>query len=100
MEIIKETDYPLLGRKEYLVKCVFDKIKTPSNNEIKKSSASLLKTSEDLVVVKKIKQQFGLNQAVCDIYVYKDASALDKIEKIKKKPKKKAEEAVPQAPKK
>lgn len=93
MEILQEKQSDLLGRKEYLLKCVFEKAKTPSKEELKKQSATLLKSPEDLIIVKKVAQTYGLNDAKVLVYVYKDQTTLTRIEKVSKKPKtKKAEE--------
>lgn len=96
MEVLQEKEQPLLRRKEYIIKCQFDNSKTPSNQEMLKNSSSLLKAPENLIIVKKIRQEFGLNQADVSVYVYEDQKSLDTIEKIKKKPK---IEATPEAKK-
>lgn len=97
--IIKEKDSLLLHRKEYELEVSFPKEKTPANDAIKKEAAVFLKTTPDLIAVKKIAQIYGDKKAKLYIYVYQDSKVLKEIEEIKKKAKKKkAGEA--EAPKK
>ena len=66
---------------------------TPSNATITKELATHFKTEENLVLIKHIYTIFGQTKAEIQAYLYKDRPTLEKVEFIKKKPKKKAEAA-------
>ena len=91
ISIVEEKEFPLLNRKNFLLKMEFPKKPTPSAIEIKKEAASFLKAEENRIAIKNINQQFGANSALITIHLYKDEKTLKDTEEIKKK-KKKGEE--------
>ncbi len=97
ISIIKEQEFPLLHRKNIMLNIEFPKKPTPSEKDIKKEAASFLKTEENRVAIKNINQQFGSNNAVVTVYLYKDEKSLKAIEEIKKKKKKAEQQNVQEA---
>ena len=79
VSIIKEQEFPLLNRKNILLNIEFPKKPTPEENKI---------------AIKNINQQFGSNNAIVTVYLYKDEKSLKAIEEIKKKKKKGEEKSV------
>ncbi|HLD02511.1 MAG TPA: hypothetical protein VJC07_02315 [Candidatus Nanoarchaeia archaeon] len=86
MEFTKtnEAEKPLMGRKEYMLSMKFDG-STPKGADVKKSVASYLKADEKMVIVKKIRQKFGMGDADVNVYVYHDAKNLQRFGEIQKK---------------
>ena len=99
INIIEEKEVQILKRKDVLLE-VESPDKSPSNQELKKELASVLKTKEELIVIKGINQIFGKRTSRVEVSVYKDEKSLKEIEKIKEKPKeaKPAEGAAPVTP--
>ena len=88
---IQETVSKFFNRKEYDFE--YDsKGATPSRDTIKKAVAGLTNIKEDLIIIKKIDQKYGLNKAGVKVNVYDSAEDLKKAETINKKQKKKPEE--------
>ncbi len=87
MKTIKEKDDKLFSRKELLLEMEFSG-KTPNNEEVKNNVAEFLKANKELLIIRQIKQRYGINIVNILAYVYKDANNLNKFEKINKKPKK------------
>ena len=88
---IQETESKFFNRKEYVFE--YDsKGATPSKDTIRKATAGLTNIKEDLIVVKKINQKYGLNKASIKVNIYDSAENLKKAETINKKQKKKPEE--------
>src|SRR3989338_1456729 len=79
LSINEKKDNGLLSRTEICGTLSFQNA-TPSNADVAKNLASKLAADEKLVVVKKIKTKFGAKSADLCAYVYKDASALKRIE--------------------
>lgn len=55
---------------------------TPSYASIKAEVAKKLKVGEEVVVVKKVEQQFGKQEVLADVLVYNSPEALKKYEMI------------------
>lgn len=79
VKITADKENKLLSRREVLGEISFTGA-TPSNAELKKHLASLLKSSEDCVVVKHIYTDFGLSHAKFSAYCYDSKDLLEKIE--------------------
>lgn len=90
--LLQEKDYPLLKRKNVLVRVDFPNKPTPSMKDIKKEVTTFLKGEENRVAVKHIKQEFGKQSALVTIYLYHDEKALKDGEEIKKRKKKEGEQ--------
>ena len=86
LKLEKQEEKPLVERKEIVVKIISST--TLSNTQVKEKIATLLKCSQDLIVVKKIDQLYGKQEAVVKAYIYKNKDALKIFE-----PKAKKEEA-------
>lgn len=97
LKIIQEKDSKLLERKELELDAFFEK-GTPSNAEIKKGLSSSLKKPEELIVIKKIDQHYGVSKAHVFVYVYNDIEQLKKIEHIKEKKKEEGKKESPTQP--
>ena len=95
MEILHKFHNALLSRTELQLDLPY-KSATPSSIDVRKTVAEKLKSSEDLVVVKKIGNIFGSRKALVTAYVYDNQESLDKFEP-KPKVKKVKEEAPPAA---
>lgn len=85
MKIKIETreDKPAVDRYELRVK-IEDVIATPSNDYVKKEIAKTMNKPEDVVVVKKIIQNFGKKEAEAIVFVYNSHESLKKFEPKKK----------------
>jgi len=85
-KLIKEVDAPLLARKVLSFEINYSGSKTPSNEEVKKTVASLQKVKEELVIVKHIHPSFGKGKAETVVYVYNTVQDLKNYEpKVKGK---------------
>lgn len=84
IEKVDEKENPLLLRKEINFKITYDKEKSPSKEEVKKLLINTLKCDENLIVLNKINQIFGKNEARVNLYLYNNIENLKKIEKKKK----------------
>lgn len=106
MEIkkINEKEYPLLDRKEVLVKVISPNTPTPSRNDLRKGIAKLFKSKEEMISINKVKQGFGGTEVLVTARIYSNLETLKKIELKKNilEPKKEEpkEEAKPEEPKK
>ena len=88
LEKISEKANPLLERKEIVFKVEFDS-NTISKVNAKKEIAMALGADEDLIVIKKILQNYGFKTGKIYATLYFNKENLDKIEIIHKKAKKK-----------
>lgn len=84
LKIINEVERPLMGRKELMLSMNFTG-STPKNIDVKKAVANAAKAKEELVVVKKIMQKFGFENAEVIAYVYHDAESLKRFNDMQKK---------------
>lgn len=72
--------------------------KTPSMQEARKEIATQLNIEEDLIIIKKIHQEYGMQKLKIGAFVYENAEAISKFERKKKE--KKQEEKVEKVEKK
>lgn len=82
--LITEAKRPLLSRSEYLLKLKYDGA-TPKGTDVKKNVANFLKAKEELTIVRKIGQNFGVGTADVNVYVYENIESLKRFSEIKKK---------------
>jgi small subunit ribosomal protein S24e len=81
IEIITETENPLLKRKEVHFRVNHDQLgSTPPRLEIRRAVADALKTEVDLVFVKKSETKTGMNTAFGVANVYSSAEQARQIE--------------------
>jgi len=85
--LINENDVPLLSRKRLKFEVDYSGSKTPSNDEVKKSIATLQKVKEDLIEIRHIYPRFGESKAKVIVHIYKTAADLKKYGVKVKKPK-------------
>ena len=85
MKVLEEKKNDLLNRKEVKISLEFAGQKTPSQVEVIKQAAGLLKTKEDLIYVDEIKQMFGNASGYANLFVYDTKANLDKIHFIRRK---------------
>ena len=91
MKKIKESYSPLVGRTEAIFKISFTGDRTPSHEEVQKAVAEQMKADIALVDVDNIKQDFGSATATAEVFVYKDAKAMQTFWVKPKAPKEKKE---------
>lgn len=96
IKIEAKKESPLLHRVE-VVGAVSGIEKTPSNADIKKKLAVVLKASEELIVIKKIVTHFRSHDVEVIAYQYEDAEKLREIEPRNKKAEKEAAAAAKKA---
>ena len=80
LEMIAKFENKLLFRTEYVFKIGHDAQGTPSRREIREGVAKLLGVPADLVVVRRIKTPFGVNEAYAEVFVYESKDKLLSIE--------------------
>lgn len=85
MKVLEEKKNDLLNRKEVKISLEFSGQKTPSQVEVIKQAAGLLKTKEDLIYVDEIKQIYGNATGYANLFVYDTKANLDKIHFIRRK---------------
>lgn len=93
LKIKAREDKPAVERYELRVK-IEDVATTPSNDYVKKAIAKAINKPEEVIVVKKILQEFGKREAEALVFVYNSIESLKKFEPKKKE--KKIQEAKPE----
>lgn len=83
LKIWAREDKPAVDRYELRVK-IEDVVATPSKDYVKKEIAKIMNTSEEVIVVKKILQEFGRNEAEALVFIYNSPDSLKKFEPKKK----------------
>jgi len=79
LQVMKEEQRPLLGRKEVTARVIYDTV-TPKREDIRKDLAHKLKVKEELVIVNRIKPDYGKQSAMVDARIYDDEPTLRKVE--------------------
>ena len=87
---LKEEESKLLNRKDGIYEIEFDK-STPSNDQVKKAIAEFKKVDENLLVITRVRQIFGIKKAKVVVKLYNSQEDLKKVEVRNKKQKKKEE---------
>jgi len=93
--VVKESENPLLGRKEIVLKCKNPQKSTPKTAEVMKSVSEFLKKDQDTIAMKRIAQDFGLETCTVEVFVYAKKDIKDQVETINKKKKKGEQEEAP-----
>ena len=98
LKVLEQIDNPLLERKELTVQ-IENQGSTPTRQELIEKLSASLDAKKELIVIKTIKQRFGLDESTAFVKIYKTEAALKAIEpKPKEKAGKKAEDtSVPDA---
>lgn len=91
IKIIEKKEEPLLSRTALKLNVSF-KGATPSNQEVKKTIASSLKSDEKLITIRHIYTSFGIESATVAAYLYSDEKSMKLLEKEKKPKAKPGEE--------
>ena len=79
IEIVKETNYPLLARKVVECKTMAENA-TPSRLSLTRRLGTLLKTKEELVVIEEVRKNYGSKDITVIARVYKDKASKEKLE--------------------
>ena len=85
MKILTDKQNSLLNRREVTVELEYLGQKTPSQVEVIKQAAGVLKTKEELIYVQEIKPSYGVAKGSASLYIYNNKENLDKIHFIKRK---------------
>ena len=80
LEIIMKRENKLLMRTEYIFKITHNGKGTPKREEVRDAIADKLGVDKELVVVKKIRTPFGVNEALVDAVLYWDKNHLLEVE--------------------
>jgi len=86
MEVKKEFKNDLLKRKEVLVSNVYSS--NPGLSQSLKDVASKFKVSEDVIVLRRVGNEFGNNEFIIDAFIYDSLEDKEKVEPKKKEKKK------------
>ncbi len=79
IQITKDEKKPLLKRRELEGKLGYED-KTPKRLDIRKELAHKLNAKEELVVVKRVKPDYGTRSAHLEFYIYDDEKTMKDIE--------------------
>ncbi|GAB4311888.1 MAG: 30S ribosomal protein S24e [Promethearchaeota archaeon] len=97
LEIVHETENPLLSRTEVDFKVSFPRQGTPNRLEVRKKLAALKAVDEATVLIKRLKPKFGVNEVDGLAMIYRDVASLEDVEpdflKIRHVPKEEREAA-------
>ena len=79
IEIIQKTENKTLNRQEIELKIL--STKTPSRKDLLKKISEKLKAKEDLIIIEKIKTNYGIPTVTIKIRLYKDGKNMKNLEK-------------------
>ena len=79
---IRDFENPLLYRKEYMFVVVHQDEPTPSRKTLREEIAKLLGVDKDVVVVRRIKTEFGMNASKVEVHVYSNKDRMMEIEPL------------------
>ena len=79
IELKSKKDIPLLSRTRAKLHAAFEK-ETPSRDKVRKEVSNILKTKEELTIIKHIYPSFGKKEAKVIAHVYKNANEMKEIE--------------------
>jgi small subunit ribosomal protein S24e len=79
LEIKEKKEVPLLSRTRVHLNVEFEK-ETPSREMIRKELAKILKSKEELIIIKHVYSKFGKKEAKIIAHVYENLDDLKKIE--------------------
>jgi ribosomal protein S24E len=99
LKITNKKENPMLCRTEIECRVSFFNEPTPKRVDVKKKISSLAKADEKLIVIKKIKSEFGTGGGTVLAFVYKTEEDLKRIEPKDKKAAKPTEAAEKKAEK-
>lgn len=80
LKIISDRDNKLVERRELTVEIDHFGSGTPTRNEIREKIAEMLKVPVNLVIVRKLETEYGLNVSTALIHIYSSEERLRKIE--------------------
>jgi len=80
IEILREFDNPLIGRKEYTAKVVHEGASTPKRLELRKTLAAQVNADTENTVLIEIGTHFGITYSTVIFHVYDATDQLTKIE--------------------
>jgi len=85
LELKHQEEKPYFDRGEYVL--TITDTNTPSYPVMKAEIAKKLNAKEELVIIKRVKHQFGKKEIVVNVYVYNSAESMKKYEDIKEEKK-------------
>ncbi|MEX0568123.1 MAG: 30S ribosomal protein S24e, partial [Candidatus Njordarchaeota archaeon] len=65
---IRDQENPLLYRKEYIFAVIHDAQSTPARKKLREEIAKLLGVDQNMVVVRRIKTDFGTNTSKVEVH--------------------------------
>ena len=80
LQIIKETEIPLLSRKRVTLEYSSQNNKTPVRKQLVKDIAKKLKAKEDTVAIRHIYTKFGNSISKVIAHIYKDNTLMNQYE--------------------
>jgi len=80
IELVSKFENPLLYRTEYVFRIDHEGHSTPSREEVRKTVSERLGVPFDLIVVRKIRTEYGVNVSLAEVFVYTDKEKMLKIE--------------------
>ena len=83
IKISTKIEKPYLGRKEIVLRGSSET--TPSRAQLKEEAVKLISSPAEMVVIKRVSQQFGKKNFEVEVYVYNDEKSMKEFEKEKKK---------------
>jgi len=95
IEVISETENPLLERREVMVRIKHTGAATPLKSEIRTLVAAKLSADDDKMIVGSLNQSFGTSESLAKVKIYKTRKRAEQIENphvIKKNTPEKIEE--------
>jgi ribosomal protein S24E len=79
LEVLEKRENPLLDREEIKVRIKSDK--TPSRKEVKELVTAKLGTSPELTLIRTIKNKAGTRNFDVEVFVYKNPSVMNVVER-------------------
>ena len=76
LQIIQNTDNPLLGRQELQLRIAHESAATPRRMEVRKEVAKQMKAKAELVIIDHLKNRYGRSETIGYAKVYADMGSL------------------------
>ncbi|RLE57745.1 MAG: 30S ribosomal protein S24e [Thermoprotei archaeon] len=82
LEVIRERDNPLIGRKEITGYLHHHAKGTPQRYEVRRRIAEIFKVPLEVVYVRSIQTEFGWGRSKIEIHIYRDPKRAEEIEPL------------------
>jgi len=80
VSVIFENDNVLFDRKELKCDISHEGEPTPTIRDLKSIIASKFKVDDDLVIIREVKQLFGIGKSICTVHIYKERRKMLELE--------------------